>query len=74
MQHDASSVPLREFFETLLDAKVRPLDDKADKIIELQEAANSRLRKAETAIAVLKAAYGLGVVVIGWLVLEMVKK
>ncbi len=67
---DPQHVSLREFFEE----KFRALDAKADKIIALQGETNGRVRKAEIAIAVLKWAYGLGALVIGWLVLETVKK
>lgn len=63
-------VPLRE----LIEAKLNPLADDVKEIIALQKEANSRLRKAETAIAILKAAYGVGLAVIGWLVVEMVRR
>lgn len=63
-------VPLREFIE----AKLAPLSEKAEEIIALQKETNGRVRKAETAIAVLTWAYGLGALVIGWLVVMQVGK
>lgn len=62
-------VSLRDFF----DEKFSHLDRKADQIIDLQKTTNGRLRAAEKAIAVLSWAYGVAVVVIGWLVTEVVK-
>ncbi len=62
----SEQVPLRDFF----DEKFYALNDKAEQIIELQKQTNGRVRAAEKAIAVLSWAYGLGVVVIGWLVIR----
>ncbi len=67
---DQPHVTLRDFF----DEKFRALSAQNDQIIELQKLTNGRVRAAEKAIAVLSWAYGLGVVVLGWLVLETVKK
>lgn len=39
-----------------------------------QDLTNGRIGKAEKAIAVLSWAYGLGVVVLGWLVAEAVRR
>lgn len=63
-------VSLREFIEAKLD----PLTEKAEEIIALQRETNGRVRKAEAAIAVLTWAYGLGALVIGWLVVMQVSK
>lgn len=63
-QMHTGGVSLREFF----DEKFRSLDDKADRIIALQEATNGRVRRAEIAIAILQWAYAIGIAVIGWLV------
>lgn len=41
-----------------------------DEILEQTTTTNGRVRKAEIAIAVLQWAYGLGVLVIGWLVVR----
>lgn len=65
-----SHVSLRDFFQE----KFQHLDQKADQIITLQQVTNGRVRAAEKAIAVLSWAYGLGVVVLGWLVVEAVKR
>ncbi len=62
----SEQVSLRDFFDEKFDA----LNDKAEQIIELQKQTNGRVRAAEKAIAVLSWAYGLGVVVIGWLVIR----
>lgn len=63
-------VSLREFIE----AKIDPLAEKAEEIIALQRETNGRVRRAESAIAVLTWAYGLGALVIGWLVVMQVSK
>ncbi len=67
---DQHHVTLRDFFEE----KFRALSAQNDQIIELQKLTNGRVRAAEKAIAVLSWAYGLGVVVLGWLVIETVKR
>ena len=66
----SEQVTLREFF----DEKFKALDEKADQIIHLQQQTNGRVRAAEKAIAVLSWAYGLGVAVLAWLVVEAVKR
>ena len=66
----SEQVTIREFF----DEKFKALDDKADQIISLQQQTNGRVRAAEKAIAVLSWAYGLGVAVLAWLVVEVVKR
>lgn len=58
---------LREFFEE----KFRHLDEKADQILAKQDVTNGRVRNAEQSIAVLTWAYGIGVVVIGWIVYRL---
>lgn len=63
-------VSLREFIE----AKIDPIAEKAEEIIALQRETNGRVRRAESAIAVLTWAYGLGALVIGWLVVMQVSK
>lgn len=63
-------VSLREFIE----AKIDPIAEKAEEIIALQRETNGRVRRAESAIAVLTWAYGLGAIVIGWLVIAQVSK
>ena len=66
----SDNVSLREF----LEAKLDPIAAKAEEIIELQKLTNGRVRSAEKAIAVLTWAYGIGAVVIGWLVVAQVSK
>lgn len=62
-EHDGG-VSLRDFF----DSRFTHLGEKVDEILLNQATASERLRKAENAIAVLMWAYGLGAVVIGWIV------
>ena len=63
-------VSLREF----LEAKLDPMATDVQEIIRLQKDTNGRVRRAESAIAVLTWAYGLGAVVIGWLVVSQVSR
>lgn len=63
------TVSLRDFIDSKLDA----INSKADRIIELQKETNGRVRKAEVAIALLQWAYGLGGLVVGWIVMDLIK-
>lgn len=63
------TVSLREF----LDEKLKAINEKADKIIELQGITNGRVRKNEIAIAVLQWAYGIGAAAMGAYFLDLIK-
>ena len=52
----------------------RVVNEKLDQILAQALLTNGRLRAAEKTIAVLSWAYGLGAVVIGWLIVEAVKR
>lgn len=67
MSHAEPPPTLREFFEE----KFGHQDEKLDRILEKQDLTNGRVRSAEQSIAVLTWAYGIGVVVIGWIVYKL---
>jgi hypothetical protein len=58
----------------VIDLQFAVINDKLDKILEQARLTNGRLRAAEKTIAVLSWAYGLGAVVIAWIVVETVKR
>lgn len=62
--------PARE----VIDLQFRVVNEKLDQILAQALLTNGRLRAAEKTIAVLSWAYGLGAVVIGWLIVEAVKR
>ena len=66
----SENVSLRELLEQRFDSQ----DEKLDAIVVQTTATNGRLRTAEKAIAVLNWALGAGGIVLGWLVLEAIRK
>lgn len=64
------TVSLREF----LDEKLKAINEKADKIIELQGITNGRVRKNEIAIAVLQWAYAVGTAVMAAWFFDILKR
>lgn len=65
----------------LLESKLTSLDQKVDRIIQGQKETSAwlvvldgRVRKMEIAVALLQWAYGLGAVIVGWVVVEIVKR
>jgi len=59
-----TDIPLRDYLKEQHDTVIGRLDA----IVQRQDVANSRLQKAEIAIAILQWAYGLGVAVVGWII------
>jgi Flp pilus assembly protein TadB len=71
-------ITLREFLDQRHDAMMAASNERhlavmrsLEEIKEKQDETNGRVRKAEQNIAVLSWAYGLGVVVIGWIIYKL---